>query len=109
MGTRQTYTIAFVEGSLSPNSLTFKEEDGMDFQATTVKLPDGEYVPFLFKETNKVFDVGKGAIEMEVNKVNQELGEIGGVFVSKQPSDTDMGAKAPKTILLKGVFYGKVV
>jgi len=174
--TRQTYTIAFVEGSLSPNPITFKEEDGMDFQATTVKLPDGEYVPFLFsckslvakgegssfkpgytwggefmvpsyrtggfldpkgrgmylgydqavalpalqadgkegqeelfKETNKVFDVGKGAIEMEVNKVNQELGEIGGVFVSKQPSDTDMGAKAPKTILLKGVFYGKVV
>merc|ERR1719277_397391 len=46
--TRQTYTIAFVEGSLSPNPLTFKEEDGMDFQATTVKLPDGEYVPFLF-------------------------------------------------------------
>ena len=26
--------------------------------------------------------------------MNQELGEIGGVFVSKQPSDTDMGAKA---------------
>merc|ERR1719476_215830 len=174
--TRQTYTLAFIEGQLSPNPLTFKEEDGMDFAATTVKLPNGEYVPFLFsckqlvaqgegdafkpgftwggefevpsyrtggfldpkgrgmylgydqavalpalqadgkegqeelfKETNKVFDVGKGAIEMEVNKVNQELGEIGGVFVSKQPSDTDMGAKAPKTILLKGIFYGKVV
>ena len=29
-------------------------------------------------------------------EVNQELGEIGGVFVSKQPSDTDMGAKAPR-------------
>jgi photosystem II oxygen-evolving enhancer protein 1 len=174
--TRQTYTLAFIEGQLSPNPITFKEEDGMDFSAVTVKLPDGEYVPFLFsvkqlvakgegsafkpgftwggeftvpsyrtggfldpkgrgmylgydqavalpalqadgkegqeelfKETNKVFDIGKGAIEMEVNKVNQELGEIGGVFVSKQPSDTDMGAKAPKTILLKGVFYGKVV
>merc|ERR1712039_593103 len=63
----------------------------------------------LFKETNKVFDIGKGAIEMEVNKVNQDLGEIGGVFVAKQPSDTDMGAKEPKTILLKGIFYGKVV
>merc|ERR1719356_2068080 len=62
----------------------------------------------LFKETNKVFDTGKGAIEMEVNKVNQDLGEIGGVFVSKQPGDTDMGAKAPKTILMKGIFYGKV-
>ena len=89
----------------------------------------------LFKETNKarhgrsswrmrypsvcqVFDLGKGVIEMEVNKagrvesckwqvsglaslrkVNQELGEIGGVFVSKQPSDTDMGAKAGHDIL----------
>ena len=68
--------------------------------------------------------------------MNQELGEIGGVFVSKQPSDTDMGAKAPRrgliylvvwgllsddlvgsgfrsrptrTVLLKGIFYGKVV
>ncbi|CAJ1380178.1 unnamed protein product [Effrenium voratum] len=174
--TRQTYSLAFVEGSLDPNPITFKEQDGMDFAATTVKLPDGQYVPFLFtvkelvakgegssfkpgftwggefsvpsyrtggfldpkargmylgydqavalpamqadgkggqedlfKETNKVFDLGKGAIEMEVNKVNQELGEIGGVFVSKQPSDTDMGAKAPRTILLKGIFYGKVV
>merc|ERR1712224_338915 len=124
--TRQTYTIAFVEGSLSPSPLTFKEEGGVDFQAVTVKLPDGEFtVPSyrtggfldpkgrgmylgydqavalpalqadgkegqeeLFAETNKVFDIGKGAIEMEVNKVNQELGEIGGVFVSKQPSDT---------------------
>ena len=206
--TRQTYSLAFVEGTLDPNPITFKEQDGMDFAATTVKLPDGEYVPFLFtvkelvakgdgssfkpgftwggefsvpsyrtggfldpkargmnlgydqvvalpamqadgkggqdeifKETNKVFDVGRGAIEMEVNKagflmfgflpsssftssaessksfllilqcvchrffqVNQELGEIGGVFVSKQPSDTDMGAKEPKTDGGKGVF-----
>merc|ERR1712066_1058115 len=171
------YTLAFIEGALnSKDGISFKEEDGMDFQATTVKLPDGERVPFLFsmkalqakgsgsefkpgftwggefevpsyrtggfldpkgrgmytgydqavalpalqadgkegqeelfKETNKVFDIGKGAVEMEVNKVNADLGEIGGVFVSKQPSDTDMGAKAPKTILLKGIFYGKVV
>jgi photosystem II oxygen-evolving enhancer protein 1 len=174
--TRQTYTLAFIEGTLDSNPITFKEQDGMDFAPTTVKLPNGEYVPFLFtvkglvatgqgtefkpgftwggefnvpsyrtggfldpkargmylgydqavalpalqadgkegqeelfKETNKVFDEGKGAIEMEVNKVNADLGEIGGVFVSKQPSDTDMGAKAPKTILLKGIFYGKVV
>merc|ERR1712045_597655 len=135
--TRQTYTLAFVEGALKGNPISFQEEDGMDFQATTVKLPDGEYVPFLFsmkalkaqgsgsefkpgftwggefevpsyrtggfldpkgrgmytgydqavalpalqadgkegqeelfKETNKVFDIGKGAVEMEVNKVN---------------------------------------
>ena len=136
--TRQTYTLAFIEGSLDANPITFKEQDGMDFAATTVKLPDGEYVPFLFtvkelvakgdgssfkpgftwggeftvpsyrtggfldpkgrgmylgydqavalpamqsdgsggqeelfKETNKVFDIGKGVIEMEVNKAVQ--------------------------------------
>merc|ERR1719479_796157 len=46
--TRQTYTLAFIEGSLKGNPISFQEEDGMDFQATTVKLPDGEYVPFLF-------------------------------------------------------------
>merc|ERR1712107_229232 len=46
--TRQTYTLAFIEGSLSPDPITFQEEDGMDFAATTVQLPDGEYVPFLF-------------------------------------------------------------
>merc|ERR1711920_333097 len=39
--TRQTYTLAFIEGQLS-------SKDGISFKATTVKLPDGEYVPFLF-------------------------------------------------------------
>ena len=41
-------------------------------------------------------------------QVNQELGEIGGVFVSKQPSDTDMGAKEPKTdgwVRYEACFY----
>ena len=40
--------------------------------------------------------------------MNAEEGEIGGVFVSTQFSDTDMGAKAPKKVLVKGVFYGRV-
>jgi len=174
--TRQTYSLAFIEGPLTANPVTFQEERGMDFSSSTVQLPNGERVPFLFsmknllakgdgssfkpgfswggefdvpsyrtggfldpkgrgmylgydqavalpalqadgklgqdelfRETNKVFETGKGAIEMEVNKINAPLGEIGGVFVAKQPSDTDMGAKEPKTILLKGIFYGKVV
>mmetsp|Transcript_38672 Transcript_38672/g.89254 ORF Transcript_38672/g.89254 Transcript_38672/m.89254 type:complete len:329 (+) Transcript_38672:56-1042(+) len=176
--TRQTYTLEQIEGQLKSEggNLTFIEEDGIDFAASTVQLPNGERVPFLFTmkklvakgsgsdfkpgftwggeyevpsyrtggfldpkgrgmysgydqavalpalqadgregqeelfaETNKVFDIGKGAIEMEVNKVNERLNEIGGVFVTKFPSDTDMGAKAPKTMLLKGIFYGKVV
>lgn len=49
--TRYTSTIDQVQGKLNVNSdgsLTFKEEDGLDFQAITVQLPGGERVPFLF-------------------------------------------------------------
>ena len=62
----------------------------------------------LYNENNKRFDVLTGDIELAVNRVNAEEGEFGGVFVSSQPSDTDMGAHAPKTILLKGIFYGRL-
>jgi len=62
----------------------------------------------LFKENNKTFDVTTGRIEMEVNKVNKEESEIGGVFVATQLGDTDMGSKVPKKILTKGIFYARV-
>uniref|UniRef100_A0A7S0BT77 Uncharacterized protein n=1 Tax=Rhodosorus marinus TaxID=101924 RepID=A0A7S0BT77_9RHOD len=177
--TRATYTLAGIEGDLVAKNgkITFTEKDGIDYAATTVQLPGGERVPFLFtikelvatsegtgnsitnatefggdfvvpsyrtglfldpkgrggvtgydmavalpareadgadgqdelfKETNKVFDVTDGSIEMAVNKIDPDSKEIAGVFVSEQLSDTDMGAKAPKKILLKGVFYGRI-
>jgi photosystem II oxygen-evolving enhancer protein 1 len=49
--TRLTTSLEGVTGALKPSkdgSLTFFEEDGMDFQAITVKLSDGELVPMLF-------------------------------------------------------------
>jgi photosystem II oxygen-evolving enhancer protein 1 len=48
--TRQTYTLDGVEGSLSNQggNIVFKEEEGIDYAATTVQLPGGERVPFLF-------------------------------------------------------------
>lgn len=49
--TRNTSTIDQVQGKLKVNddlSLTFVEEDGLDFQAITVQMPGGERVPFLF-------------------------------------------------------------
>jgi photosystem II oxygen-evolving enhancer protein 1 len=55
--TRYTSSIDQVQGKLtvnSDNSLTFTEEDGLDFQAITVKLPGGELVPFLFTIKNLV-------------------------------------------------------
>mmetsp|Transcript_23978 Transcript_23978/g.24223 ORF Transcript_23978/g.24223 Transcript_23978/m.24223 type:complete len:309 (+) Transcript_23978:49-975(+) len=175
--TRQTYSLDGVSGSLEVQggNAVFTEEDGIDYAATTVQLPGGARVPFLFtvkdlvaksssagpikpgfdlggsftvpsyrtglfldpkgrgtttgydftqgligiqtglegdkelfKENNKKFDVLKGDIEFAVNKVNAEEGEFGGVFVSTQPSDTDMGAKEPKKILIKGIFYGQI-
>merc|ERR1712146_833855 len=62
----------------------------------------------LFKENNKTFDITTGRIEMEVNKVNAEESEIGGVFVATQLGDTDMGSKIPKKVLTKGIFYARV-
>ena len=174
--TRQTYTLEGIEGSLKSDGgkIVFTEEEGIDYAPTTVQLPGGERVPFLFtvkelvatgnggafkpgfqmggdfsvpsyrtglfldpkgrggttgydmavalpglqsgeegdaelfKENNKTFDVGAGRIEMEVNKVNAEESEIGGVFVASQSGDTDMGSKVPKKILTKGIFYAKV-
>ena len=177
--TRQTYSLDGISGDISVGDggkIKFEEKDGIDYAATTVQLPGGERVPFLFtvkelvatasssgsaikpgfqfggsfkvpsyrtglfldpkgrgavtgydmavalpglqnsvegdaelfKENNKVFDVSTGNIELEVNKVNVEEGEIGGVFVSTQFGDTDMGAKAPKKLLLKGIFYGRI-
>lgn len=174
--TRQTYTLEGIEGKLdvSGGNIVFSEKEGIDYAPTTVQMPGGERVPFLFtvkdlvakgsgsafkpgfqmggdfstpsyrtglfldpkgrggttgydmavalpglqsgeegddelfKENNKTFDVTTGRIEMEVNKVNAEESEIGGVFVATQLSDTDMGSKVPKKILTKGIFYARV-
>jgi len=174
--TRQTYTLDDISGTMEikDGKATFTEEDGIDYAATTVQVPGGERVPFLFSlkglvakgnddkikpgfemggsvvvpsyrtglfldpkgrgtttgydqagalpgiqngidgdaflfnENNKKFDVLGGNVEFAVNKVNAAEGEFGGVFVSKQASDTDMGGKEPKTILTKGIFYGHI-
>jgi len=175
--TRQTYSLDGISGSLEvkDGKAVLTEEDGIDYSATTVQLPGGERVPFLFSmkdlvaksstagpikpgfdfggsftvpsyrtglfldpkgrgtttgydfagalpglqngvegdkelfnENNKRFDVLSGDVEFAVNRVNSEEGEFGGVFVSNQPSDTDMGGKAPKRILIKGLFYGRI-
>jgi photosystem II oxygen-evolving enhancer protein 1 len=62
--TRYTSSIDSVSGSLKvnpDNSVTFTEEDGIDFQAITVQLPGGERVPFLFTIKNLVATTQPGA------------------------------------------------
>ena len=172
--TRQTYTLTGIEGDLTSveGKLAFVEQDGIDYAPTTVQLPGGERVPFLFtvknlvakantadistdtkfsggfkvpsyrtglfldpkgrgtttgydqavalpamqaggddqmfKENNKKFEVLDGNIELKVTAINKELGEVGGVFVHKQPSDTDLGSKVPKELLLKGSWFATI-
>jgi len=175
--TRQTYSLDGISGTMSQKDgkATFTEEDGIDYAATTVQLPGGERVPFLFSvknlvakgnsagpikkgfemggaytvpsyrtglfldpkgrgtttgydfangilglqtgsdieqgsealfaENNKRFDVLQGEIEFAVSNVDEANGDVSGVFVSKQPGDTDMGGKVPKTILSKGKWF----
>jgi len=48
--TRQTYSLDGVSGDLEvkDGKAVFTEKDGIDYAATTVQLPGGERVPFLF-------------------------------------------------------------
>src|SRR4028118_145603 len=174
--TRFTSSIDQVQGTLTvgnDGTLTFKEEDGLDFQAITIQLPGGEQVPFLFtiKELVASSDPGvvaintstdlkgefnvpsyrsagfldpkgrgvstgydnavalpasdnskrvranvkvadtrtkAGKISLQVAKVNSGTGEIGGIFESTQPSDTDLGARPALDVKIRGLFYARI-
>jgi len=52
--TRQTYTLEGIEGTLKTDggNIVFNEREGIDYAPTTVQLPGGERVPFLFTVKN---------------------------------------------------------
>lgn len=173
--TRETTSLESIEGPLDiqpDGSLVFTEADGMDFQPTTVKLSNGELVPFLFtvkglqlqtqpdiesittstdfqgtyevppyrtsnfldpkgrglttgydnavarpaaadddelaRANKKQYNIGQGALALQVAKVDGDTGEIAGTFEAIQPTDTDMGAKDPLEVKIQGLFYGYV-
>ncbi|KAK7251137.1 hypothetical protein RIF29_34074 [Crotalaria pallida] len=62
----------------------------------------------LGKENNKSTASSKGKITLSVTKSKPETGEVIGVFESLQPSDTDLGAKAPKDVKIQGVWYAQL-
>merc|ERR1712078_648275 len=160
--TRQTYTLDGISGKLEGGGgITFTEEDGIDYAPTTVQLPGGERVPFLFTvkeldakgtlsqfggdftvpsyrgssfldpkgrggslgrdaakalpaastadeyERENVKDITPlaGSIVFNTAKVDAATGEIAGIFESIQPSDTDLGSKAPKDVKIEGLYY----
>lgn len=165
--TRLTYTLDDMSGKVrlgGDGKLSFVEEDGIDYAPTTVQLPGGERVAFLFtvkqlnasgsldsfggefnvpsyrgssfldpkgrggstgydtavalpargddeelaKENTKNTAALKGSIVLSTAKVDPVTGEIAGVFQSIQPSDTDLGAKAPKDVKVTGLWYARL-
>merc|ERR1719183_617593 len=65
--TRQTYVLTGIDGDLvqKDGKLTFIEKDGIDYAPTTVQMPGGERVPFLFTVKSLVAqsDSSPGSIE----------------------------------------------
>mmetsp|Transcript_4646 Transcript_4646/g.16046 ORF Transcript_4646/g.16046 Transcript_4646/m.16046 type:complete len:300 (+) Transcript_4646:61-960(+) len=59
-------------------------------------------------ENNKSVQSLKGSAVFNLAKYDAGTGEIAGVFESIQPSDTDLGAKAPKDIKITGLWYAQI-
>jgi hypothetical protein len=60
------------------------------------------------QENIKNIAASKGSAVFSIAKVDAATGEIAGVFESIQPSDTDLGAKAPKDIKIQGLWYAQL-
>ena len=53
-------------------------------------------------------DADLGPYGLFAMQVDPATGEIAGVFESIQPSDTDLGSKAPKDVKITGLWYGQL-
>ncbi|XP_057768435.1 oxygen-evolving enhancer protein 1, chloroplastic [Salvia miltiorrhiza] len=62
----------------------------------------------LQKENIKNVGSLTGNITLSVTKSKPETGELIGVFESVQPSDTDLGSKAPKDVKIQGIWYAQL-
>ncbi|XP_057791551.1 oxygen-evolving enhancer protein 1, chloroplastic-like [Salvia miltiorrhiza] len=62
----------------------------------------------LQKENIKNVGSLTGNITLSVTKSKPETGELIGVFESIQPSDTDLGSKAPKDVKIQGIWYAQL-
>jgi photosystem II oxygen-evolving enhancer protein 1 len=62
----------------------------------------------LCKENQKNTATLEGKITLSIAKSNMETGKIVGVFESLQPSDMDLGSKAPKEVKIQGIWYGQL-
>lgn len=75
---------------------------------TAVGLQGKSDADELQKENNKNVAALKGSAVFNVAKYDVVTGEIAGVFESIQPSDTDLGSKAPKDVKVTGLWYAQL-
>nr|BAF94216.1 33kDa oxygen evolving protein of photosystem II [Tetraselmis cordiformis] len=99
------FTVTSYRGS---SFLDPKGRGGSTGYDNAVALPARSDDEELFKENNKNTAALKGSIVLSVAKVDASTGEIAGVFESIQPSDTDLGSKAPKDVKITGLWYGQL-
>jgi photosystem II oxygen-evolving enhancer protein 1 len=73
-----------------------------------VALPAGSDKEDYLRANLKQADTMPGDISLQVTKVDEETGEISGVFESEQPSATDLGAEEPEDVKIRGIFYARL-
>lgn len=75
---------------------------------TAVAVPAGGDDDEYQRANVKRVGVLQGEIDFRVERINPDSGEIAGTFESLQPSDTDLGARDPEEVKIRGVFYGRL-
>ena len=73
-----------------------------------VALPAQADEEELLRTNVKSANVLEGNISLSVAKIDNSSGEVAGTFESVQPSDTDLGAKEPVDVKIRGIFYGRI-
>lgn len=96
------FVVASYRGS---SFLDPKGRGGSTGYDNAVALPARSDADDLQKENNKNTAALKGSAVFNVAKYDEKTGEIAGVFESIQPSDTDLGSKAPKDVKITGLWY----
>ena len=99
------FTVPSYRGS---SFLDPKGRGGSTGYDNAVALPARSDSEELQKENNKSVVALRGQAVFSVAKVDPATGEIAGVFESVQPSDTDLGSKAPKDVKITGLWYAQL-
>lgn len=108
-GTADAFGGEFVVPSYRGSSfLDPKGRGGSTGYDNAVALPARADSDELQVENNKSAAALKGQAVFSIAKVDTGTGEVAGVFESIQPSDTDLGSKAPKDVKIIGLWYGQL-